>query len=711
MKRPANNSRWAAGALIAFAILALGAPASAQEPTAAHKFDEVVREAVAEGRSLRAIVRFKNDAARLRAVETITSRGGRIRRAHNEVTGLSVDLDAQTAAQLASDFDTLTISVDATVRSAGTGGGRAARSSGAKNARQRFNRSGRGVSVAIIDSGVQPHSDLPASRIRKFVDFVNGRTMPYDDFGHGTHVAGIVAGNGASSWFLEDPLVGAAPEVDIVALKVLDSQGAGKTSDVIAALEWVAQNHAAYNIRVVNLSLGHPVYEPASTDPLVQAAEALVARGIVVVASAGNLGIDPTDNLPGHGGITSPANGARIIAVGAVDNKGTLTRSDDEVAAYSSRGPTRFDVIVKPDLVASGHRVASLSAPNSFLFQSYPELHVRASSELVARYMILSGTSMAAPLVSGTAALMLETNPRLSVGTVRAVLEFTAQHLPNTGLLAQGAGQLNALGAVRLARVIKPRVGRGQIWLKSQGGVPQAYDMLHGEPVAWAKNIVWGDGVLLGDAAYVHLAAWDDNIVWGQDVDNIVWGQCNGDECDNIVWGQCDGEGCDNIVWGQTNDNIVWGQDIENIVWGQCEDTACDNIVWGQDGDNIVWGQCEGNECDNIVWGQCASEGCDNIVWGQCQGTTCDNIVWGQDGSALGYWANNTVWGFWDNSVNWTLVKRTDADNIVWGQDYLDNIVWGQCASGTCDNIVWGQGDDNIVWGQTLRVLTMGGQQ
>src|SRR4029079_6739873 len=112
----------------------------------------------------------------------------------------------------------------------------------------------------------------------------------------------------------------------------------------------------------------HPVYEAASTDPLVQAADALVRRGIVVVASAGNLGIDPSDNEVGYGGITSPANGPSVIAVGAADNKGTHQRGDDRVASYSARGPTRFDLLVKPDLVASGHHIVSLSAPGSYLF-------------------------------------------------------------------------------------------------------------------------------------------------------------------------------------------------------------------------------------------------------------------------------------------------------------------------------------------------------
>lgn len=694
MTRPALPHRWAALVWAALACLTLAVPASAQEPEVAHKFDEVVRDAVAEGRDVRAIVRFEDDAARLRGAEIVASRGGRIRSAHNDVTALTVDIDASTASALSSESGTLTISVDATVRSAGVATSlKSARASGAKAARTAFNLAGRGVAVAVIDSGVQPHADLPASRIRKFVDFVNGRSVPYDDFGHGTHVAGILAGNGYSSASLDDPYVGAAPEVNVVALKVLDSQGAGKTSNVIAAFEWIARNHTTYNIRVVNVSLGHPVYEPASTDPLVRAAENLVERGIIVVASAGNLGVDPVDGQAGHGGITSPANGSRIIAVGAVDDRGTKSRSDDVVADYSSRGPTRFDLVVKPDLVASGHRVPSLSSPYGFLYRNYPALHHSVAAESVPSYMILSGTSMAAPVVSGTAALMLEANPSLSVGAIRAVLEFSAQRLTNTSLLAQGAGQLNALGALRLARLIKPRVARGQIWLKSQIGVPEPFDVLHGEPVEWARTVIWGDQILFGDSAYVHLAAWDDNIVWGQQLDNIVWGQCAGNGCDNIVWGQCEGDGCDNIVWGQTRENIVWGQGIDNIVWGQCETATCDNIVWGQDADNIVWGQLT-----------------DNIVWGQCSGRGCDNIVWGQDGGALGHWAMNTVWGFWDNSVSWGAVSRHNAANIVWGQDYLDNIVWGQCDSGSCDNVVWGQDGDNIVWGQNLRVLTMGAQ-
>ncbi len=641
---------WRRLALVAVLGLAPGLPAVAQETVESPhhlKLDDAVHDALRAGRGVRAVVRFSDDAARQRGWQTVLGHGGRVRRTLDQAVGLSIVADAATIDSLAIDPGVARISIDAIVRP--TAVSRAdlgsPRSSGVGAARRQSGRRGRGTAVAVIDSGVQPHADLPASRIRAFVDFVNGRTTPYDDYGHGTHVAGVIAGSGAASATLPQPFIGAAPSVDIVALKVLDGAGAGRTSDVVAALEWVLANYQAYNIRVVNLSLGHPVFEPAATDPLVQAAESLTRRGVVVVASAGNLGVDPKTGRVGYGGVTSPANGPSVIAVGAVDDKGTDARGDDTVTDYSSRGPTRFDLRAKPDLVAPGHKAVSLAAPDSFLFTNYPQLQVYGGAESVAAYFRLSGTSMAAPVVAGAAALVLDANPRLPAATVKMVLEFTAQQLPGADRLTQGAGYVNALGAVRLAMLVNPRAPRGTYWLR-QPVVPVASDELFGERIVWARNIVWGQRVLEGDAGYIHLRAWDDNIVWGQG--------------DNIVWGQGD-----NIVWGQTLDNIVWGQD--NIVWGQ-------HLGWAASYDLL----------DNIVWGQVSVP--DNIVWGQ------DNIVWGQDDLARAYWGDNIVWGFADDNIVWGQVARQTLDNIVWGQDWLDNIVWGQ--------------DDNIVWGQA--VLTEG---
>lgn len=688
--------RWVAIALLTVACLAPPGILHAQTASAADaKLDSAVREAVQAGRSVRAIVRFNTGDDRARGSSVVNSRGGHVRQSHDDVTAFTADVDAATVTALAYDAGVATISIDARVQATSTG--RASKSSGAKKARDEFNKRGTGVAVAIIDSGVQPHADLPASRIRAFVDFVNGQTAPYDDFGHGTHVAGIVAGSGAASSSQEQPYTGIAPSVDVVALKVLDAHGAGYTSDVVEALEWVAANYRAYNIRVVNLSLGHPVYERAATDPLVLAAAALVKRGIVVVASAGNHGIDPRDGQVGFGGITSPANGAEVIAVGAVDTFSTDARSDDRVTDYSSRGPTRFDLFLKPDLVASGQGVVSLSAPGSLLFETYPALRVTGGTEQVPAYMTLSGTSMAAPVVAGAAALVLESNPSLSAHAVRAVLSFTAQHLDDTSLLAQGAGYVNAYGAVRLASQLTTTAPLGTIWLTTRPTFPSSSDLLFGESVAWSKQVVWGHRVLLGNSAYINMFAWKDNARWGKNLESMVWGSCDGPDCDNVVWGNCEGAECDNVVWGNCE-----GDGCDNVVWGNCVGDECDNVVWGNcegdDCDNVVWGNCDGADCDNVVWGNDDNVvwgNDDNVVWGNCDDSGCDNVVWGNflwmaDGSARTYWASNTVWGFWQS--DWTQVAAYNDDNVVWGNEYLDsdNVVWGNCDSSDCDNVVWG---------------------
>ena len=174
---------------------------------------------------------------------------------------------------------------------------------------------GNGVGVAIIDSGIAPVGDL-YGRIAAFYDFTRGgiATTPSDEYGHGTHIAGLMAGSGSSR--LANTLASRS-STRLIGLKVLDDKGAGYTSDVIAALEFATENKAALGIDVINLSLGHPIYEPAATDPLVQAVEAAVDAGIVVVVSAGNVGMNPTTGQIGYAGITSPGNAPSAITVGA----------------------------------------------------------------------------------------------------------------------------------------------------------------------------------------------------------------------------------------------------------------------------------------------------------------------------------------------------------------------------------------------------------
>ena len=215
-------------------------------------------------------------------------------------------------------------------------------------------------------------------------------------------------------------------------------------------------NKARLGIDIINLSLGHPIYEPAASDPLVQAVEAAVRAGIVVVVAAGNYGTSPSTGLPGYAGVLSPGNAPSAITVGAVNTFATNVRSDDRVTAYSSRGPTWYDGTAKPDIVAPGHRLASVAATESTLYVNHPEVTEGA-------YLRLSGTSMAAGVVTGAVALVLEANRNafltqtaLTPNAVKAIVQYTAIRVrDDLGVeyddLTQGAGAINAAGAVDLA--------------------------------------------------------------------------------------------------------------------------------------------------------------------------------------------------------------------------------------------------------------------
>ena len=158
-------------------------------------------------------------------------------------------------------------------------------------------------------------------------------------------------------------------------LRVLGADGTGSISDVIEAIDWAIEHKNQFNIRIINLSLGAPVTQTYHDDPLCEAAERAVSAGIVVIASAGNYG-KTKEGQPIFGGITSPANDPNVLSVGALDANYTPTRADDVVAAYSSKGPTLFDYVLKPDLVAPGSHVVSAEAAGSYLATTYPERHI-----------------------------------------------------------------------------------------------------------------------------------------------------------------------------------------------------------------------------------------------------------------------------------------------------------------------------------------------
>lgn len=396
---------------------------------------------------------------------------------------------------------------------------RTAATIGAVWVRENLGFDGAGVGVAVIDSGVTArHDDLGSSRVAHFADFVNALAQPYDDFGHGTHVAGIIAGNGTDS---AGARRGLAPGAHLVALKVLDAVGNGYISNVIAALDYAVEVRTTFNIRIINLSVAAGVYESYETDPLTQAARRAVDAGIVVVTAAGNAGRS-ADGKPQYGGITAPGNAPWVLTVGAASHMGTADRSDDTVAAFSSRGPTRIDHAAKPDLVAPGVGIESLADPGSTLFMTRPAARLWGTSPTATPpYLSLSGTSQAAPVVSATIALMLQANPLLTPNAVKAILQYTAEANGRYNHLTQGAGFLNARGAVQLA----------QGWTDMGAAV-------EGETIA------------------------PDAGAWRPDV---VWGAASATPAEAVSWGVV---ACDDIVWSTREDARDRGGCMTKAVWG-----------------------------------------------------------------------------------------------------------------------------------------------
>ncbi len=297
-------------------------------------------------------------------------------------------------------------------------------------AASQYGFTGSGVGVAVIDSGIAAHPDLNnangTSRVVYSQSFVAGDTTTSDKFGHGTHVAGLIGGSGANSGTANGysaTYAGVAPGVNLINLRVLDQNGSGTDSQVIAAIQEAIALQSKYNIRVINMSLGRPMFESYTLDPVDQAVEAAWKAGIVVVTAAGNEGrYAPTD---GFGTIVVPGNDPSVITVGATMTELTSTRVDDQIASYSSKGPTAIDHIAKPDLVAPGNRQVSLRVAGSTLDTTYPQYEISPTSG-TSLYYELSGTSMATPVVSGAVALMLQQNSALTPDQVKARLMKTA---------------------------------------------------------------------------------------------------------------------------------------------------------------------------------------------------------------------------------------------------------------------------------------------
>lgn len=362
-------------------------------------------------------------------------RGGKLRGIHGEGRNAHYRMTARAARELAGDANVAYVSPDREVRASGTNDYTMV-TVGAIQA-QSYGYDGRNIGVAIVDSGVDggiPDLQDPTCTKPRLVykeDFVTWNGDSWDPYGHGTHVAGIVGGNGFCKvqGTAYKGLPGVAPRVNLISLRALDKRGVGRDSSVIAAIDRAVALKNTYNIRVLNLSLGRVIKESYTKDPLCQAVERAWKAGIVVVVAAGNNGRDNSMGTSGYSTITSPGNDPFVITVGAMRDMKTPSKGDDQIATYSSKGPTLIDQFVKPDLMAPGNLVNSVKPWGSYIQTTYTGNTVPGewpNGTQFDTYFFLSGTSMATPIVSGAAALLLQKDPTLTPDQVKARLMKTA---------------------------------------------------------------------------------------------------------------------------------------------------------------------------------------------------------------------------------------------------------------------------------------------
>jgi len=291
---------------------------------------------------------------------------------------------------------------------------------------------GKGVTIAVVDTGIAPHPDI-RDRIVAFRDFTakgsgapgqSSQSLmadaPYDDQGHGTHCTGIAAGDGSESGGV---LTGAAPEAQIVGAKVLNKNGIGSNSDIIAGIQWVVElkKQGKLDIDILSLSFGGSCKQSYKDDPIMQAVEKAVESGITVFAAAGNSG------EYGPVSIDSPGAAPHIITVGALDDKGTMIHEDDERAEFSGIGPTLVDMLTKPDIMTPGVNITAASHKGGYISHS--------------------GTSMATPLAAGMGALLKQAGKDISPEEMKEIIKSTADDLRGLPPEEQGAGVFNVVKA------------------------------------------------------------------------------------------------------------------------------------------------------------------------------------------------------------------------------------------------------------------------
>ena len=516
------------------------------------------------------------------------------------VNGLLVSLDHNGIVSLSNQSNVVYISKDRTLTPFFDNAAPAVNASAAWQS----NYTGAGIGVALIDSGVNNHPDLmttgllPLSRVVYNKSFVPGDSSAADAYGHGTHIAGLIAGDGLSSTgpSFSQNFKGIAPGARIVNLRVLNANGSATDSSVIAAINQAISLKSQYNIRVINLSLGRGVFESYKLDPLCQAVEKAWKNGIVVVVAAGNNGrYLPTS---GYATVTSPGNDPYVLTVGSMKPMGTPQRTDDLIASYSSKGPTVLDHIAKPDVVAPGNLLVSTETSNTALYNTetsnqipYSAYIYGGSSSSSKTYFELSGTSMATGVVSGMVADLLQARPTMTPDQVKARLMKTAsKNFPASSSVYDAASGITYTSQYDIFTV-----GAGYVDLAAALASTELSSGSAMSPTAvYDSNS--GNVYLTGDSS----AVWGTSQAWSGPT----------------VWGSSQFVGGSAIMWGSTSTSG------SAIMWGSSS-TSGSAIMWGSSG---LWG-------DAIMWGSSNASGF-STIWSNA-------IMWGSSGT----WGSAIMWG------------------------------------------------------------------
>jgi serine protease AprX len=429
-------------------------------------------------------------------------------------------VSAEAIRALRSDWRVSVLAADAVVSAAGkreryeTANGRPSPGVEAVDADKAWRHAtGRGVTVAVMDTGIAEHPDIAGSVIAR-VDFVNDGADLLDPSGHGTFVAGLIAAHGRT-------FKGVAPDAKLVSLRVLDQDGNGAMHAVLGAFDWLLKNRTAKSIRVLNLSFGAPQRSSYHRELLAGVVESVWFAGVAVVAAAGNDGPQP-------GTVAMPGADPFVITVGSFADQGTDATIDDSESIFSSRGPTR-DGFEKPDVLAPGEHIVSLRVPGTALDRGRSSKGHRdiADDSPLGAYARLTGTSASTAMAAGAAALVLEAHPKYSPTLVKGALVAGGRRI--TGTRTPGLDVDNALGA-------KPaRVNVGLLPSRVLLELLAEHGDVFGPGIDW-EGISW-EGISWESVSWEGIA-WEA-ISW----EGVTW--------DGVTW---DGVTWDGVTW----DSVAW---------------------------------------------------------------------------------------------------------------------------------------------------------